>query len=48
MKNKTIAIPKGYVQEEYFKKNYPEIKIQLVDGLLEAIDAVITEKADFF
>ncbi len=46
-KDKTIAVVKGYVQEEYFKKNHPETKILLVNNILESIDAVITNKADF-
>ena len=47
VKDKVIVIPRGFVQEEYFKKNYPQIKIYYVNNLLEAIDSIITKKADF-
>lgn len=44
--NKTIAIPKGFAQEEFLRKNHPEIKLYIVKNLLEAIDAVLTQKTD--
>ncbi len=43
---KTLAIPKGYAQIGYLQKNYPQINILEVNGSLEAIDSVITHKAD--
>ena len=43
---KTIAIPKGFVQESFLKDNHPKIKILTVNSLIDAIDAVITNKAD--
>ncbi|MGA1932184.1 transporter substrate-binding domain-containing protein [Arcobacter sp. YIC-464] len=48
LNGKKIAIPKGYVQEEFIKTNYPKIKIYEVKDVLEAIDAVILNKADAF
>jgi two-component system, NarL family, sensor histidine kinase EvgS len=44
--NKLIAIPQGYVEEEFIKKYYPKIKIISVKNMLEAIDLVISNKAD--
>ena len=44
---KTVAIVKGYVQEEHFKKYHLKTNILLVGNVLEAIDAVVTNKADF-
>lgn len=46
LNNKSIAIPKGFVQEEFIKKNYPKIKIISVNNMLEAIDSVLLKKAD--
>lgn len=48
LKGKTLALPKGYIQAEFFKKTYPSIKIHYVKDILGAIDAVLTNKADFF
>jgi ABC-type amino acid transport substrate-binding protein/signal transduction histidine kinase len=44
---KTAAVVRGYVQEETFKKDYPEVKLYYAKNLLDAMDAVITNKADF-
>lgn len=46
LENRTIAIVKGYWQEEFIKNNYPKIKIILVDNTVEAIQAVSTNLAD--
>ncbi len=46
LEGKTIAAPKGFAQEEYITKNYPNIKVVFVKDILEAIDFVITNKAD--
>jgi len=44
---KTVAIIKGYAQEETFLKKYPNVKIYYVNTFIESLDAVITKKADF-
>lgn len=44
---KTVAIIKGYAQEEIFLTKYPNVKIYYVDTFIESLDAVITNKADF-
>ncbi len=48
LNGKKIAIPKGYAQEIFIKNNYPDIKIYYVKDILEAMDAVILNKADAF
>ena len=47
IKGKRAAIIKDYVQEEIFKNDYPEIKLHYSNNLLDSMDAVITNKADF-
>ncbi|MAD41814.1 MAG: hypothetical protein CL623_05425 [Arcobacter sp.] len=47
IEGKSVALVKGYVHEEIFKKKYPKVKRYYVDNLLEGMDAVITNKADF-
>jgi ABC-type amino acid transport substrate-binding protein/signal transduction histidine kinase len=44
---KTIAIIRGYALNEFMKVKYPNVKILLVDSILESIDAIYTNKADF-
>ncbi|MBF0224623.1 MAG: transporter substrate-binding domain-containing protein [Desulfobacterales bacterium] len=46
IKNETIALPKGYSTVEIVKKNYPNLKIILVEIELEALKAVSNKKAD--
>jgi len=46
LKNKTIAIPKDYAYETYIKERYPNITVLSVNNMLEAIDAVVTSKAE--
>ncbi|WP_372831592.1 EAL domain-containing protein [Pontibacterium sp.] len=46
LKGKTVAIPRGYSLMASMEKNYPLIRIKPVSDLLEAIDAVITNRAD--
>jgi len=43
---KTIAIPRGYSQNEIIKKEFPRIKILTVETFSEAVDAVIEKRAD--
>ena len=43
---KSIAIEKGYAQEDFIKNNYPNIKIIEVSNTVEAIDLLLTKKAD--
>jgi len=47
VKGKRIAVVKDYEQIEKFKKDYPTIKLYYADNLLDAMDAVLTNKADF-
>ena len=47
IQGKKVAIVKGYVHEEIFKKDYPAVEVYYVDNLLDGMDAVITNKADF-
>lgn len=46
LKNKTLAISKGFYQEELIKKLYPSIKILSVKSPEEALKAVAYAKAD--
>lgn len=48
LENKTVAIPAGFVQIEYLEKFYPKIKIAVVSDVLQAIDYVVSNKADAF
>jgi len=43
---KTVAVGKGWSQEEFLNNNYPKIRILLVDGLDSMIDSVLSGKAD--
>ena len=47
MDGKTIAIVKGYVQDDIFQKKYPNVKIHYVNSFIESLDAIVTNKADF-
>ena len=46
LNGKRLAIPKGYAHIEVLKKEFPLIKIVLVDTFSQAIDAVLEKKAD--
>ena len=46
LKGLTLAIPKGYAQIEILRKSHPEIEILEVPSPIDAIDAVLTQKAD--
>ncbi len=41
-----VAIPRGYASIGYMRKHHPEINILEVNTVLEAIDAVLTGRAD--
>ena len=43
---KTVALPKGFFQEEILRTNYPQIKLLPVKNLLESMKAVTFGKAD--
>ncbi len=45
--DKTFALLKGYSSVERLKQAYPDVKILLFDSLDEAINAVVTGKADY-
>ncbi len=47
IKNKTAAVVRGYINAEILTKEYPSVKLYYVKDTLEAIDAIITNKADF-
>ena len=46
LSDKSIAIEKGYAHEDFIRNNYPKIKIIEVNDTLEAIDLLLTKKAD--
>ncbi len=46
LNDKSIVIEKGYIYEDFIKNNYPKVKIIIVNNSLEAIDLVITRKAE--
>lgn len=43
---KTMAIPRGYASIEYLSEHYPDISILVVDGVVDAMDAVLVGSAD--
>ena len=45
LEGKIVAIPKDYSYENYIRKNYPKVKILIVENILASIDAVVTYKA---
>jgi len=46
LKGKTVAIPKGFYQEEVLNRSYPDIKLLLVEDVISGLKAVIFGKAD--
>ncbi len=44
--NKTLAIVKGFFEEELLKKYYPKIKLIYVDSSIDGLKAVIFDKAN--
>ena len=46
MKGKTMVVIRGFYHEEILKKHYPEIKVYLVDSLLDGLQAVAFGKGD--
>jgi ABC-type amino acid transport substrate-binding protein len=42
---KTVAVGKGWVQEEFIAKRYPEIKLLPVNNIEQLLEAVSTGKA---
>lgn len=46
LKNKVVAIPKGFFYEELMSRSYPEVKQLSVRNLSEAMKMVIFNKAD--
>ena len=43
---KTVAVGKGWSQEEFLTSSYPKVRLLVVDGLDSMLDAVSTGKAD--
>ena len=48
IKGKKAVVIKGYAQEEMFKKYYPDVELYYAKNILDKIDAIITNKGDFF
>jgi len=46
LKNKTIALEKGFYYHEYFKKNYPNIKLYLAKDGVETLQMVSSKQVD--
>ncbi|NQU62981.1 MAG: transporter substrate-binding domain-containing protein, partial [SAR324 cluster bacterium] len=46
LSGKTVALPKGFFYEEILNREYPEIKLLLVEDVLACLKAVITGDAD--
>jgi two-component system sensor histidine kinase EvgS len=46
LNHKTVAVVSGYVINEILEEKYPDIRILDVDTPLDAIDAVLTKRAD--
>ena len=46
LKDKTIAVVKGYAIHSYLKRDYPEHKLLMFDNLADAMQAVAESKAD--
>ena len=46
LQGKTVAVSRDWWPEEFLKKQYPEIKLVVVDTVEEMLDAVATGKAD--
>ncbi len=43
---KTVAVGKGWSQEEFLDSNYPKIRLLLVNDLDSMLDSILTGKAD--
>ena len=48
LKGRTVAVAKGYKQEEVLKKHYPQVEMHLVENALEGLKAVSYGKADAY
>jgi len=48
MKEKTLAVVKGFDIEEFIKKNYPNINIKYVNNSIEALKLLSQQKVDAF
>lgn len=46
LKGKTVAVGKGWAQEEFLRTNYPEIKLLALDSLEQMLTAVSNGAAD--
>lgn len=46
LEGKTVAVPKGFFYEEVLGREYPELKLHLVDDTLASLKAVSIGKAD--
>jgi len=48
IKNKTIAVIKGYWTEEYIKRHYPHLHLILVKNIEEGLLSVLNGRADYY
>jgi signal transduction histidine kinase len=48
IKDRTVALPKGYISYKYIKTNYPDTKIVETDNIAQALTLVRNGKADAF
>lgn len=48
LEGKTVAVEKGYANESFLRKRYPKINLLGVGNTIEALKAVITNKADAY
>ena len=46
LNNKKVSVEKNYFMEELLRKNYPNIKLELVNSTKEALELVDLEKVD--
>ena len=48
LNNKKVSVEKNYFMEELLRKNYPNIKLELVNSTKEALELVDLEKVDAY
>jgi len=48
LNGRTVAVEKGYANEVFLSRNFPDINLLIADGTLRAIKSVITGEADAY
>ncbi len=48
LKDKIVTVPNNFIMHKYFKKNYPNLKLNIQKDIMGCIIAVIENKADVF